>query len=41
MADMQTYWQADDKSIMAKIFIMVGMFAAVMTAVAFGIGIIL
>lgn len=41
MAEQQNYWQQDDKSTMAKVFLMVGVFAAVMTCVAIGIGFIL
>jgi hypothetical protein len=32
-----TYWQADDKSIIVKVFLMLGLFGAVMIAIAIGI----
>ena len=41
MAEQQNYWQQDDKYIMGKVFMMVGFFAAVMTAVAIGISVVL
>jgi hypothetical protein len=41
MADQGNFWQQDDKSIIGKVFLMVGVFAAVMTGVAIGIGFVL
>lgn len=33
-SEQNTYWQADDKSIIGKVFLMVGVFAVVMAIVA-------
>ncbi len=41
MAEQQSYWQQGDKSTMAKVFIMVGAFAAVMAVVAIGVSMVL
>ena len=35
------YWQQDDKSVIGKVFLMVGAFAAIMAIVAIGISQIL
>lgn len=39
--EQNTYWQADDKSIMGKVFLMVGVFAVVMIGVAVVVSFIL
>lgn len=42
MAEQQsTYWQQDDKSTMAKLFMTIGAFAGIMAVVAIVVGIIL
>lgn len=41
MAEQQTYWQQEDKSTIGKVFLMVGVFAVVMAAVAVGVSFIL
>lgn len=43
MANQQhsTYWQADDKAVISKVFLVLGAFAVIMTVVAIGIGIVL
>lgn len=41
MAQQANYWQQDDKSVIGKVFLMVGVFALVMTVVAIGISFVL
>jgi hypothetical protein len=41
MAEQQTFWQQEDKSIIGKIFLMVGVFAVLMTLIAVGISFVL
>jgi hypothetical protein len=41
MAEQATFWQQDDKATIGKVFLMVGVFAAVMVVVAIIVGIIL
>ncbi len=41
MTEQQTFWQQEDKSIIGKIFLMVGAFAVLMTLVAVGISFVL
>lgn len=41
MAQQGDFWQQDDKSIIGKVFIMVGAFAVVMAVVAVGISLVL
>ena len=36
-----SYWQQDDKSVMGKVFLVLGIFAAVMACVAVGISFVL
>jgi hypothetical protein len=35
------YWQQNDKSVLGSVFLMLGVFAAVMVVVAIGIGFVL
>ncbi|HSC76701.1 MAG TPA: hypothetical protein VLB90_10755 [Pseudomonadales bacterium] len=37
MAEQQTFWQGEDKSIIGKVFLMVGVFAVIMSLVAIGL----
>ncbi|HQQ63930.1 MAG TPA: hypothetical protein PLF22_10195 [Pseudomonadales bacterium] len=41
MAEQANFWQQDDKSTMGKVFLMVGVFALLMTGVAVGISFVL
>ena len=41
MTEQQGYWQQDDKSTMKGVFVMVGVFALLMTGVAIGISMVL
>ena len=40
-SEKNTYWQADDKSIISKVFLLLGLFGVVMIAIAVFIGFIL
>lgn len=37
MTEQQTFWQQEDKSIIGRIFLMVGVFAIIMAVIAVGL----